>query len=313
MAVGVHAVAKARLERRRRAARHRLRAGRPGRDRGAAAGRRAADRRRRLLATAARAGGGRGRRRRRRSGRRPRPGRAGARPRSGATRRGRPSSRRGCRARRCARPSSSSASACRACSISSWPPRRAVAHRGGRRVHGGRHHLSDARHHQGAEPPVRPRLHAGRVRRHAPATSRRARSPRRRSITGHVGVGGVAQAFEELALTGARTPRSSSTPSADRPKRDGRRDSSRTERSSPGPRVSYAMCPVRRGGTRSPCRPRSRTSPNRSIAVWSQNGSSCERKTPQTRLGPVDPEVGVREARPRPGCRPSGRRAPAAC
>ena len=69
---------------RRCAARHRLRAGRPRGDRGAATGRRAADRRRRLLAAAARAGGGGRRRRRRRSRARPRPGRAGARRRSGA-------------------------------------------------------------------------------------------------------------------------------------------------------------------------------------------------------------------------------------
>ena len=47
-----------------------------------------------------------------------------------------------------------------------------IAHRGGRRLHGGRHHLSDARHHQGAQPPVRPRLHPGGVCRHAPAHRR---------------------------------------------------------------------------------------------------------------------------------------------
>jgi threonine dehydrogenase-like Zn-dependent dehydrogenase len=42
-----------------------------------------------------------------------------------------------------------------------------LADRRGRRVHGGGHDLPDARHHQGAEPALRPRLHAGRVRHHA--------------------------------------------------------------------------------------------------------------------------------------------------
>src|SRR5262247_4175141 len=41
------------------------------------------------------------------------------------------------------------------------------AHRGGRRLHGAGHDLPDARHQQGAEPPVRARLHPRRVRGHA--------------------------------------------------------------------------------------------------------------------------------------------------
>ena len=49
-------------------------------------------------------------------------------------------------------------------------------HRGGRRVHGAGHDLPLARHRQGAERAVRPRLHAGRVRGHPRGTSPRAPS-----------------------------------------------------------------------------------------------------------------------------------------
>ena len=99
--------------------------------------------------------------------------------------------------------SSSSASACPACSTSSWPARRAAAHRGGRRLHGGRHDLPDARHQQGAQPPVRARLHAGRVRGLAPP-HRGGRVDAAPLVTGQVGVDGVAQAFEDLAFPSAR-------------------------------------------------------------------------------------------------------------
>src|SRR5262249_54511040 len=48
-----------------------------------------------------------------------------------------------------------------------------LAHRRGRRVHGGRRDPSDARHREGAQSAVRPRLHAGRVRRDARPHRRR--------------------------------------------------------------------------------------------------------------------------------------------
>ena len=96
--------------------------------------------------------------------------------------------------RRC----SSSASACRCAARDHAPGAARRAHRGGRCLHGRRYHPADPRHQQGAEPPVRARLHAVGVRRTRSAAIADGHIDVAPLITGAVGVDGVAQAFRDL-------------------------------------------------------------------------------------------------------------------